>query len=89
MKYIASAVVLLGVLAGAAHADNAAAVHKRAPLPQGIVTVVEIPTVLVEANRWSAADETAYRKAQAKQPSFWGSLKLAFKTDRDGRYAMH
>lgn len=53
--------VLLGVLSG-----TALATEVKAPAPKGYVTIQELPLVLVEAKRWSAADEQAFRQAQAK-----------------------
>lgn len=92
MKNIASAVILLGALAGTAYAGTPAA--QKGTLPEGIVTVQEIPTVLVEAKRWTQADEVAYQKAHAQKvsaakPGFWSFFKFAYRTDRDARYAVH
>lgn len=56
--------VLLGVLSGTAFASEIG--KTEAPAPQGYVTVQELPMVLVEAKRWSAADEQALQQAQAK-----------------------
>lgn len=56
--------VLLGVLSGTAFAADIS--KTEAPVPQGYVTVQELPLVVVEAKRWSAADEQAMQQAQAK-----------------------
>lgn len=56
--------VLLGVLSGTAFA--AEITKTEAPAPQGYVTIQELPLIVVEAKRWSAADEQAMQHAQAK-----------------------
>jgi len=53
--------VLLGVLSGTALAGN---VLDEANAPKGYVTIQEIPVIVVEAKRWTAADETAFQSAQ-------------------------
>ena len=55
--------VLLGVLSGTAYAGEISA---HAPAPKGYVTVQELPLVVVEAKRWTAADEQALAQAQAQ-----------------------
>ena len=86
MKYLASAVVLLSVFASAAHAESGA--HKQANLPRGVVTVEEIPTVVVEAKRWNNADEAAFKKAQASN-STKPANRLVQTIRRGLEYAMH
>jgi len=53
--------VLLGALSGTALASNVA---DEANAPKGYVTIQEIPVIMVEAKRWTAADEAAYQNAQ-------------------------
>lgn len=57
--------VLLGVLSGTAFAADVS--NTEAPAPQGYVTVQELPLVVVEAKRWSAADEQAMQQALTAQ----------------------
>ncbi|MET0378023.1 MAG: hypothetical protein ABW049_03450 [Spongiibacteraceae bacterium] len=54
--------VLLGALSATAFA--AEITKTQAPAPQGYVTIQELPLVLVEGKRWSAADEQAMQNAQ-------------------------
>ena len=56
--------VLLGVLSGTAFASEISKTETSAP--QGYVTIQELPLVVVEAKRWSAADEQALQQAQAR-----------------------
>ena len=51
--------VLLGALSGTALANTAA----EAGAPKGYVTIQEIPVILVEAKRWTAADEAVFQNA--------------------------
>jgi hypothetical protein len=87
MKYLVSAVVLAGLLASAAQADNAV-VNARKPVLKGVVTVEEIPTVVVEAKRWSSADEAVFQKARADAAAKTSNT-LADKISRGPEYAMH
>jgi hypothetical protein len=84
MKNLVSVVALLSVLAGAAQATE---VGKQAVLPKGVVTVEMIPTVVVEAKRWSAADEAALQKTQANAAAQSG--EQLSKSSRGPEYAMH
>jgi hypothetical protein len=85
MKYVASVLVLVGALAGVAHAENAAS--KAGALPKVSVTIEEIQTVVVETKQWSRAEEEALRKAQepAHRPTF---AQLAGKITQGLKYAM-
>jgi hypothetical protein len=88
MKYLAAAVVLVSAIAGAAHADEAnASVKKAVPVRQGVVTVEFLQTVVVEAKRWSSADEAAFQKARANTAA--ANSPLADKISRGPEYAMH
>jgi hypothetical protein len=69
--------VLLGVLSGTAFAGEAA---KAEAIPQGYVTIQELPLVLVEGKRWSAAEEQTLQKATAVR------LANEMKTRRDLAY---
>jgi len=84
MKHIASVLAVVSALAGAAHADNAA---KETALPQGMISVEEVQTVVVEAKRWSLADEEAFKKAEAssRHPLI---AQLAGKISQGFKYAM-
>lgn|GEM_PF-3283252 len=85
MKHIASVLVLASALVGVAHADNAAS--KKAALPQGMVTVEDIQTVVVESKQWTHADEEAFQRAQApaRHPLL---AQLAGKISQGLKYAM-
>lgn len=85
MKHIASVLVLVSALVGAAHADNAA--RKEAALPQGMITVEEVQDVVVEAKSWTRADEDAFQKEQARahHPLI---AQLAGKISQGLKYAM-
>lgn len=85
MKHIASVLALVSVLAGAAHADNAA--NKNAALPKGMVTVEDVQAVVVESRQWNRADEEAFQKAQvhAQHPLI---AQLAGKISQGLKYAM-
>ncbi len=66
---IAVITVLLGALSGTAFAGEVA--HKPAER-QGYVTIQEVPEVVVEAKRWTRADEELMQHSvaanQAKKP---------------------
>ena len=87
MKNLVSVVVLVSALVGAAQAESVVA-GKQAPLRKGVVTVEDIPTVVVEAKRWNSADEAAFQKARANV-SAKASNQLVDKTSRGAEYAMH
>ena len=88
MKNVVSAVVVaVSLLAGAAHAESVAG-NVRKPVLKGVVTVEAIPTVVVEAKRWSRADEAAFQKARADAAAK-SSTVLADKVSRGPEYAMH
>ena len=53
--------VLIGALSGIALAGN---ITNDADAPKGYVTIQEVPVVVVEAKRWSPADEAAYNSAK-------------------------
>lgn len=53
--------ILLAAVSGTVFASEA-----EKPAPQGFVTIQELPLMVVEAKRWSAADEQALQAAQAK-----------------------
>jgi hypothetical protein len=56
----AAIAVLLGALSGTALANTA----NETGAPKGYVTIQEIPVILVEAKRWTGADEAAFQNAQ-------------------------
>ena len=67
MKTAVIAVLLsLGALSGTALAGEAA---KTNAVPRGYVTIQEVPMVLVEAKRWTRADEEAMQHTVAAAPA--------------------
>jgi hypothetical protein len=87
MKNLVSVVVLVSALVSAAQAESVVA-GKQVPMRKGVVTVEDIPTVVVEAKRWNSVDEAAFQKARANV-SAKSSKQLADKTSRGAEYAMH
>jgi hypothetical protein len=59
---IAVITVLLGALSGTAFAGEATKVVAE---PKGYVTIQEVPVVVVEAKRWTHADEEAMQHSVA------------------------
>lgn len=58
---IAVIAALIGTLSGTALAAEKATV---APIPEGYVTIQEIPEIVVVAKRWSQADEENAKRMQ-------------------------
>ena len=64
MKYLAAVVIALSAVPGVMQAQGCDETTKDERLPQGLVTVEEhVPTIQVEAKRWSGADEMVRQSA--------------------------